>query len=258
MKKILSTDPSSRPYSSFRSAAISSLFTRNHRKMRRDRAIDRHVLIGRQVSEDFSPGGQIIENKIFFIYSLYGDVPQCGHGCGWSSTVPISANGPRAVRAHVPRMHGEKVSLFIFFCRLRSLVCRSHDLRHFRFPATQRFPPSQCLSHDDSAHAIFIRRYNGLHCCYTRTASIADFDTRKDAWFDSQTRRWTHLRELNVRRKETLDGSRRGNSTRLLRGVLRARFYKHARLFGNKSFSNLWSLSLFYFFFFFYRRVNER
>lgn len=108
MKKILSTDPSSRPYSSFRSAAISSLFTRNHRKMRRDRAIDRHVLIGRQVSEDFSPGGQIIENKIFFIYSLYGDVPQCGHGCGWSSTVPISANGPRAVRAHVPRMHGEK------------------------------------------------------------------------------------------------------------------------------------------------------
>lgn len=108
MKKILSTDPSSRPYSSFRSAAISSLFTRNHRKMRRDRAIDRHVLIGRQVSEDFSPGGQIIENKIFFIYSLYGDVPQCGHGCGWSSTVPISANGPRAVRAHVPRMHGGK------------------------------------------------------------------------------------------------------------------------------------------------------
>lgn len=95
---------------------------------------------------------------------------------------------------------GKKVSLFIFFCRLRSLVCRSHDLRHFRFPATQRFPPSQCLSHDDSAHAIFIRRYNGLHCCYTRTASIADFDTRKDAWSDSQTRRWTHLRELNVRR----------------------------------------------------------
>lgn len=93
---------------------------------------------------------------------------------------------------------GKKVSLFIFFCRLRSLVCRSHDLRHF--PATQRFPPSQCLSHDDSAHAIFIRRYNGLHCCYTRTASIADFDTRKDAWFDSQTRRSTHLRELTVRR----------------------------------------------------------
>lgn len=101
---------------------------------------------------------------------------------------------------------GKKVSLFIFFCRLRSLVCRSHDLRHFRFPATQRFPPSQCLSHDDSAHAIFIRRYNGLHCCYTRTASIADFDTRKDAWFDSQTRRWTHLRELNrsTKRLETV------------------------------------------------------
>ena len=81
-----------------------------------------------------------------------------------ASAVPISANGPRTHCAPTSRAdctaRGEKVSLFIFFCRLRLLVCPSHDLRHFRFPATQRFPN---VCRHDSAHAVFIPRYNGLH-----------------------------------------------------------------------------------------------
>lgn len=81
----------------------------------------------------FSRGRRIIENKNIFIYAFYGDAVSQTR-CGRNSSVAISENGPRAVVFREPQLHREKVSLFIFFCRLRWLVCRSHDLRRFRSP----------------------------------------------------------------------------------------------------------------------------
>lgn len=75
----------------------------------------------------------IIENENFTLFILPAARRQ---DCGSNSAVAISANGLRAVfpgeRERKTKGNVVRIFFFFFFCRLRSFVCGSHDLRYFR------------------------------------------------------------------------------------------------------------------------------
>lgn len=187
---------------------------------------------------------------------------QCGHGCGWSSAVPISANGPRTAPACPADCTGEKGIVVHIFLQIAVARLSKPRFAPFSFSRDATLSTIQMFA-TTTRHTPFSSA--DIMDCMLHTAcilrSIADFD--KDARFDSHranTSINTSLRELNER-LETVLNRWMDHDEGILRGILWGRFYKSARLFGNKSFLNLWSLVplfLFFFFFFFYRRVNER
>lgn len=144
--------------------------------------------------------------------------------------------------------HRETVSLFIFFCRLRLLVCRSHDLRHFRF-ALSTFATTMIPRHTPFPSACIMDYTIGVR------ASIRF--QYKDTWFDSQR---IDKRILRIERSTKRKIGRRfflnlyGAILRLLRGILevlnahtRARLKtNHCRIY-EVSFSLFLSIFIFLF-----------
>lgn len=78
----------------------------------------------------------------------------CGHGCGRSSAVPISANGVR-IAPWIAQGNGIVVHIFlqIAVARLSKPRFAPFSFRAFHV----------CHDDDSSAHAVSIRLYNGLH-----------------------------------------------------------------------------------------------
>lgn len=158
-QKFLDKHPSSlRPYL-FSSAAISfPLFTRNHDEkcdeITRDWLTRTNWPTGRR--EDFSSGRQIIENKIFFIYSFYGNVPllwtrlrsklgRANFGKWCAARCAVDRTGKRY-----------RCSYFFADCGCSFVEATICAIFVSRFP---RLPRRWLLG----TQAVSIRLYNGLH-----------------------------------------------------------------------------------------------
>ena len=190
--------------------------------------------------------------------------------CGRNSSVAISGNGPRAVVFREPQLHREKVSLFIFFCRLRWLVCRSHDLRRFRSRVLQTRSTLDVCNDDYSLFLFanimdyFAPAWQRLHtyvCTYR-----SDFDTRVRHPFHFVGTATANIsRGLNVKYLSFtwIPIENRGYRSTSF-GIVREHDTGGLR---KQPLRNSWSFLFFFSFFFFflfclffvfYRRVNER